>query len=98
MSNRGCSTCTNLGTSKHEYPCNECTNNRATDHYRPMTNADRIRNMSDADLADMLHNIGSYVEDGEPLIDIFVGEEKTTMSDDFGSIIEWLQAEVKEGE
>ena len=64
---------------------------------KPMTNADRIRNMSDADLADMLHNIGSYVEDGEPLIDIFVGEEKTTMSDDFGSIIEWLQAEVKEG-
>ena len=65
---------------------------------KKQTNADRIRNMSDADLADMLHNIGSYVEDGEPLIDIFVGEEKTTMSDDFGSIIEWLQAEVKEGE
>ena len=64
---------------------------------KKQTNADRIRNMTDEELADMLHNIGSYVEDGEPLIDIFVGEEKTTMSDDFGSIIEWLQAEVKEG-
>ena len=62
-----------------------------------MTNADRIRNMSDEELADMIHNIGSYVEDGEPLIDIFIGEEKTTISDDFGSIKEWLQAEVKEG-
>ena len=63
-----------------------------------MTNADRIRNMTDEELADMLHNIGSYAEDGEPLIDIFVGEEKTTISDDFGSIKEWLQAEVKEGD
>ena len=65
---------------------------------KKMTNADRIRNMSDGELADMLHNIGSYAEDGEPLIDIFVGEEKTTISDDFGSIKEWLQAEVKEGD
>lgn len=64
---------------------------------KKQTNADRIRNMSDEELADFLHNIGSYVEDGEPLIDIFVGEEKTTISDNFGSIKEWLQAEVKEG-
>lgn len=64
---------------------------------KKMTNADRIRNMTDEELADFLHNIGSYVEDGEPLIDIFVGEEKTTISDNFGSIKEWLQAEVKEG-
>ena len=63
-----------------------------------MTNADRIRNFSDEELAEFLHNIGSYVEDGEPLIDIFAGEEKTTISDDFGSIKEWLQAEVKEGD
>lgn len=65
---------------------------------KKMTNADRIRNMTDDELADMLHNIGSYVEAGEPLIDIFVDEEKTTISDDFGSIKEWLQAEVKEGD
>ena len=93
-----CSRCKFQNKSNREYPCLDCINNRASDNFKPMTNADRIRNMSDADLADMLHNIGSYVEDGEPLIDIFVGEEKTTMSDDFGSIIEWLQAEVKEGE
>ena len=65
--------------------------------YKKFTNADRIRNMTYEELADFLHNIGSYVEDGEPLIDIFVGEEKTTISDNFGSIKEWLQAEVKEG-
>ena len=83
-----------------------CTENRIeTEKYfitkkvqsKPKTNADRIRNFSDEELTDMLHNIGSYIEDGEPLIDIFVGEEKTIISDDFGSIKEWLQAEVKEG-
>ena len=94
-----CTTCKYVNEKADGEHCKYCTLNacRFTLNYKPMTNADRIRNMSDADLADMLHNIGSYVEDGEPLIDIFVGEEKTTMSDDFGSIIEWLQAEVKEG-
>ena len=65
---------------------------------KKQTNADRIRNMSDEELADFLHNIGSYVEDGEPLLDIYIGmDEEITISDDFGNIKEWLQAEVKEG-
>lgn len=92
-----CSICKFQNKSKLELPCLECTSNRAVDYFKSMTNADRIRNMTYAELADFLHNIGSYVEDGEPLIDIFVGEEKTTISDNFGSIKEWLQAEVKEG-
>lgn len=58
-----------------------------------MTNADRIRSMTDEELADMLHNIGSYVEDGEPLIDIYIGENKSTIDDSFGFILEWLQSE-----
>lgn len=62
-----------------------------------MTNADRIRSMTDEELAEMLHNIGSYVEGGEPKIDIWLGEKLNVVSDDFGSIKEWLQAEVEEG-
>lgn len=60
------------------------------------TNADRIRAMSDEELAEMLHNIGSYVEDGNPLIDIWIGEKKTTLDDSVGFIKEWLQSESEE--
>lgn len=63
-----------------------------------MTNADKIRNMSDSDLADLLHNIGSYVENGEPLIDIYIGDDKTTIDDSYGHILEWLATEVVKGE
>ena len=94
----GCNKCKYDSKESSEFPCVECSHNRVVDYFEPKTNADRIRNMSDEELADFLHNIGSYVEDGEPLIDIFVGEEKTTISDNFGSIKEWLQSEVKEGE
>ena len=59
------------------------------------TNADRIRAMSDEELADLLHNIGSYVEDEEPLIDIYIGESKTTLDDSFGFILEWLQSKAE---
>ena len=59
------------------------------------TNADKIRAMTDEELADMLHNIGSYVENGEPLIDIYIGEKKSTVDDSFGFILEWLQSEAE---
>ena len=51
--------------------------------------------MSDEELANMLHNIGSYVENGEPLIDIYIGENKSTIDDSFGFILEWLQSEAE---
>ena len=59
------------------------------------TNADRIRAMSDEELADLLHNIGSYVENEEPLIDIYIGESKTTLDDGFLFILEWLQSKTE---
>lgn len=72
----GCNNCKYDSKESNEFPCVECSHNRVVDYYEPKTNADKIRNFSDEELADFLHNIGSYVEDGEPLIDIFVGEEK----------------------
>lgn len=90
MSNRGCSTCSNLGTSKHEYPCNECTNNRATDHYKPMTNADAIRNMSDEELAKFLQEAEDCGYRDASITPIIEGYGYMDM-------LEWLQAEVKEG-
>lgn len=57
---------------------------------KAFTNADRIRDMSDSDLADLLHNIGSYVENGNPFIDIYIGNDKVTIDDSYGHILEWL--------
>ena len=65
------------------------------DELPKQTNADRIRAMSDEELADMLHNIGSYVENEEPKIDIYIGENKSTIDDSFGFILEWLQSEAE---
>lgn len=59
------------------------------------TNADRIRSMSDEELADMLHNIDSYIENGNLLVDIWLGEDKSTVDDSFGFLLKWLQSEVK---
>lgn len=46
-----CATCRHSNKSMVESPCLECTNNRATNNYQPMTNGDKIRQASDEDLA-----------------------------------------------
>lgn len=58
-----------------------------------ISNADKIRNMSDGELADMLHNVGTYVENGDPMIEIWIGDSKNIFDDSFGHIKEWLQKE-----
>lgn len=59
---------------------------------KPKTNADRIRSMSDEELAELLHSISPYVEDGEPLIDIYIGENVSKLDDSHRDILEWLQS------
>lgn len=83
-----CNQCPYEFNDKNLEPCKDCVPKKKT-------NADRIRAMSDEELADMLHNIGSYVENGEPLIDIYIGENKSTIDDSFGFILEWLQSEAE---
>lgn len=95
MEHDGCVGCKYEKESEDSKYCLGCKQN-AVDKYEKMTNADRIRNMSDEELADMLHNIGSYVENGEPLIDIYIGENKSTIDDSFGFILEWLQSEAEQ--
>jgi hypothetical protein len=45
-----CETCKYQNKTEHEEQCNRCTHN-ATDNYNPMTNADRIRSMTDEQIA-----------------------------------------------
>lgn len=48
-----CSKCKFDGKSTHDFPCNECVHN-AREHFRPKSNADKIRAMSDEELAEFL--------------------------------------------
>lgn len=76
-----CENCKYKSKSKSEVPCSECKQNRATDRFESMTNADYIRNMSDEELADaiMIHQS-----------DVIYGSIWTN-----ASCLEWLQ-QVKE--
>lgn len=61
------------------------------------TNADRIRNMSDEELADWLHNMCDFEKDEEPYKSIYnldteKGEE---IHDSYGDLLNWLQSEAE---
>ena len=58
-----CNQCKFDGRSTHEFPCNECVHN-AREHFRPKSNADRIRSMSDEELAEFLTGITDYIQEG----------------------------------
>ena len=59
---QGCDNCRYVNRTKDEFPCFECTHN-ALDHWKPMTNAGRIRNMTDEELAEFLEE---FAWDNEP--------------------------------
>lgn len=58
-----------------------------------MTNADRIRNMSDYDLGDLLQSVSSGAGNGNPFISLCVDDNEITMN--FSDIYEWLQSEAE---
>lgn len=57
------------------------------------SNADRIRNMSDEELVDLLQSVSSGVGNGNPFISLCVDDNEITM--DFSDIYEWLQSEAE---
>lgn len=67
---------------------------------KKQTNADRIRNMTDEELAEWIHNISHDNEAEEPNVCIYDldKEEEIVLYDSYGDLLEWLQAEVKEGD
>ncbi|MBO5853128.1 MAG: hypothetical protein J6Q61_00150 [Bacteroidales bacterium] len=59
--------------------------------FEPITNATRIRAMSDEELADWLLGIDHYWNDGECIVSF--GDAH--IHDSSNSILEWLQSEAK---
>ena len=58
------------------------------------TNADRIRSMSDEELAEFLYGIDHFVDDGQCIVCF----EEIRLNDDKVDILDWLQSEVKGSE
>lgn len=69
--------------------CNSCLSFQL---YRPMTNADRIRAMSDEELAELLEKIVSGNRD---VIGINCGDSKCEIIKCTGCIKVWLQSEAE---
>ena len=65
---------------------------------KPKTNADRIRSMSDEELAEWITNMCEFERHGEPYksiynIDTYNEEE---IHDSYGDLLSWLKAESEE--
>lgn len=91
----GCEKCTYDSKRTDEYPCNECVHGASVkEHFKPMTNADRIRNMSDEELAEFLLEVNSTIQHCM-IYDCKYEDEREGLCKD--CFLEWLQAEVKEG-
>lgn len=92
---QGCHKCKYGNNQPTDYPCLECEHNRAIDHYEPMTNADRIRNMSDEELAEF---ISTYDVCSNCKYNNIMGcEFSHYCNDKFNTqnCLEWLQAEAE---
>ena len=72
-------------------PCSTCY--CGSEAKTEWTNADRIRAMSDEELADFLLGIDHYWDDGQCI----VGFDNAILNDSKSDILEWLQSEA-EGE
>ena len=81
--------CQHNSDSRDNEPCCRCDSKQ--------TNADRIRSMSDEELADWLHNMCDFEKDEEPYKSIYNldTEQEEEIHDSYGDFLDWLQSEVK---
>ena len=97
----GCNNCKFDSKESNEFPCVECSHNRVVDYYEPKTNADRIRNMTDEELAIFINSArcdalyGSECE--QPYCEGMCGNSCNDEKHIDKHLLQWLQAEVKEG-
>lgn len=65
--------------------------------YVKATNADRIRNMSDEELAEWIHNMCEFEKDEEPYRSIYNldTEQEEEIHGSYGDLLDWLQSEAE---
>lgn len=100
-----CDKCKYTALGETQYPCSKCIHS-AKEHYTPKTNADRIREMTDEELAEFLlkhetskiesdfcENVCELRNDNCPVAE----EDGECLYSDSGScVLKWLQAERQE--
>lgn len=61
------------------------------------TNANRIRNMSDEELAEWIHNMCDFEKNEEPYKSIYNldTEQEDEIRDSYGDLLNWLQSEAE---
>ena len=85
-----CNSCKYQDKREDEYPCNKCVHN-AIEHYQPLTNLERIRNMSVEELASFICSIYDMGEDK------FINGTIISYYNEY-DIQEWLEREVEDDE
>ena len=90
--NTKCGTCI---IQRQKPICNSCLGHQ---FYKPMSNADKIRNMNDEELEKFIEKVS-----GTCIVDALGGKsdcnaECRVCKINFGSILDWLQSEVKGSE
>lgn len=71
---------------------------RDCEYYVPQTNADRIRSMTDEELAEWLTNMTDYFGEDEELYKSIYNldtEKLEEIHDSYGDLLNWLQSETE---
>lgn len=81
--------CQHNSNPRDNEPCCRCDSRQ--------TNADRIRNMSDEELAEWLTNMCNFKKDEEPYKSIYnlETEKEEEIHDSYGDLLNWLQSEAE---
>lgn len=81
--------CQHNSNSRENEPCCRCD--------RKQTHSDRIRNMSDEELAEWIHNMCEFEKDEEPYRSIYNldTEQEEEIHDSYGDLLKWLQSEAE---
>ena len=89
MNNNHTCNCQHNNNSRDNEPCCRCDSRQ--------TNADRIRNMSDEELAEWIHNMCEFEKDEEPYRSIYNldTEQEEEIHGSYGDLLYWLQSEAE---
>lgn len=81
--------CQHNSNSRDNEPCCRCDSRK--------THADRIRNMSDEELAEWIHNMCDFEKNEEPYKSIYNldTEQEDEIRDSYGDLLNWLQSEAE---
>ena len=93
MEHDGCVGCKYESQSRHLEPCISCDGTKTGDHYKRITHGDKIRSMSDEELAEFIVGLSEHCLAGIGNVDC---SENKDCRDRKCIVTKWLQSEVEE--